>query len=39
MGLDLETGVDAEMKNTENAQKLKRIVKEKRKKAIDTAWK
>ena len=27
------------MKNTENAQKLKRIAKEKGKKAIDTAWK
>ena len=26
------------MKNTENAQKLKRIAKEKGKKAIDTAW-
>ena len=28
-----------EMKNTENARKLKRIAKEKGKKAIDTAWK
>ena len=37
--LDLETGFDGEMKNTENAQKLKRIAKEKGKKAIDTAWK
>ena len=27
------------MENTENAQKLKRIAKEKEKKAIDTAWK
>ena len=35
--LDLETGFDGEMKNTENARKLKRIAKEKRKKAIDTA--
>ena len=30
---------DGEMENTENAQKLKRIAKEKEKKAIDTAWK
>ena len=37
--LDLETESDEEMKNTENARKLKRIAKEKRKKAIDTAWK
>ena len=37
--LDLETEFDGEMKNTENAQKLKRIAKEKGKKAIDTAWK
>ena len=37
--LDLETGFDGEMKNMENAQKLKRIAKEKGKKAIDTAWK
>ena len=35
--LDLETEVDEEMKNTENAQMLERIVKEKGKKAIDTA--
>ena len=27
------------MMNTENAQKLKRIAKEKEKKVIDTAWK
>ena len=37
--LDLETELYEEMKNTENAWKLKRIVKEKGKKAIDTAWK
>ena len=37
--LDLETEFDEEMKNTENAQKLKRIAKEKGKKALDTAWK
>ena len=37
--LDLETELDVVMKNTENALKLKRIAKEKRKKAIDTAWK
>ena len=37
--LDLETEFDGEMKNTENARKLKRIAKEKGKKAIDTAWK
>ena len=37
--LDLETEFDGEMKNTKNAQKLKRIAKEKGKKAIDTAWK
>ena len=36
---DLETEFDGEMENTENAQKLKRIAKEKEKKAIDTAWK
>ena len=36
--LDLETEFDGEMKNTENARKLKRIAKEKGKKAIDTAW-
>ena len=34
--LDLETEFDWEMKNTENAHKLKRIPKEKGKKAIDT---
>ena len=37
--LDLETEFDGEMKNTENARKLKRIAKEKGKKAIDIAWK
>ena len=37
--LHLETEFDGEMKNTENAQKLNRIAKEKGKKAIDTAWK
>ena len=37
--LDLETEFDGEIKNTENAQKLKRIAKEKGKKAIDSAWK
>ena len=37
--LDLETEFDGEMKNKENAQKLKRIANEKGKKAIDTAWK
>ena len=37
--LDLKTEFDGEMKNTKNAQKLKRIAKEKEKKAIDTAWK
>ena len=37
--LDLETEFDGEIKNTENAQKLKRIAKEKGKKAIATAWK
>ena len=37
--LDLEIEFDGEMKNTENARKLKRIAKEKGKKAIDTAWK
>ena len=37
--LDLETEFDEETKNTENAQKLKRIAKEKGKKATDTAWK
>ena len=36
---DLKTEFDGEMKNTENAGKLKIIAKEKRKKAIDTAWK
>ena len=37
--LDLETEFDGEMKNTKNAQKLKRIAKEKGKKATDTACK
>ena len=37
--LDLETEFNGEMKNMENAWKLKRIAKEKRKKAIDTGWK
>ena len=37
--LDLETDFDEEMKNTENARKLKKIAKEKGEKAIDTAWK
>ena len=37
--LDLETELNAEMKNTENVRKLKRIAKKKGKKAIDTAWK
>ena len=37
--LHLETEFNGEMKNMENAQKLKRIAKEKGKKAIDTAWK
>ena len=37
--LDLETQFDGEMKNTENAQKLKIIAKEKGKKPIDTSWK
>ena len=37
--LDLEIEFDWEMMNTENAQKLKRIDKEKGKKAIDTALK
>ena len=37
--LDLETEFDGEIKNKENAQKLKRIADEKGKKAIDTAWK
>ena len=37
--LDLETEFDGEMKNTENARKFKRIGKEKRRKAIDTARK
>ena len=35
--LALETEFDGEVKNTENARKLKRIDKEKGKKAIDTA--
>ena len=37
--LDLETEFDGEMKNMGNAWKLKRIAKEKGKKAIDTTWK
>ena len=37
--LDLETEFDGEMKNTENARKLKRIAEEKGKKTINTAWK
>ena len=37
--LDLEIEFDREIKNTENARKLKRIAKEKGKKTIDTAWK
>ena len=37
--LDLETEFEGEMKNTKNARKLKRIAKEKGKRAIDTAWK
>ena len=37
--LDLETEFDGETKNIENAWKLKRIAKEKEKKAINTAWK
>ena len=37
--LDLETEFNEEIKNTENARKLKRVAKEKGKKAIDTAWK
>ena len=37
--LDFGTEFDGEMKNTENARKLKRIAKERGKKAIDTAWK
>ena len=36
---DLETEINEEMKNTENARKLKRIAKEKGKQAIGTAWK
>ena len=32
--LDLETEFDGEMKNTENAQKLKRIAKEKEKRLL-----
>ena len=39
MDLDLETEFDGEMKNTENARELKRIAKEKGKKAINTVWK
>ena len=37
--LDLKTELNEEMKNTKNTPKLKRIAKEKGKKAIDTAWK
>ena len=37
--LDLETEFYGEMKNTKNARKLKRIAKEKEKKAINTVWK
>ena len=37
--LDLETEFDGEMKNTENARKLKRIANEKGKRAIDIARK
>ena len=37
--LDLYSEYDREMKNTENARKLKRIAKEKGKKVIDTVWK
>ena len=37
--IDLETQFDGEMKNTENARKLKRIAKKIGKKAIDTARK
>ena len=39
MDSDLKTEFDGEMKNTENARKLKRIGKEKGKKAINTYWK
>ena len=39
MNLDLEIEFDGEMKNTENARKLKRIAKEKGKKTTGTAWK
>ena len=39
MDLDLETEFDGEMKDTENARKLKRIAKEKGRKALNTAWK
>ena len=35
--LDFETELNEEMKNTENAPKLKRLAKENGKKAIDTA--
>ena len=37
--LDLYSEYDGEMKNTENARKLKRIANEKGKKVIDTVWK
>ena len=36
--LDRETEIDEEIKNTENSRKLKRIAKEKGKKAINIAW-
>ena len=39
MDLHLKNEFDGVMKNTENAQMLTRIYKEKGKKAINTAWK
>ena len=36
--LDLETDFDRDMKNMENALKLKRIATEKGKKAINNVW-
>ena len=36
--LDLETDFDRDMKNMENALKLKRIANEKGKKAINNVW-
>ena len=39
LNIDYETEFAGEMKNTENAQKLKRIATEKGNKPIDTAWK